>query len=423
MERRVKLNVAVNEWKEAEDWGEFRGQIKQFVVLMLLSIVFVVVIGLGAYLRHNILSEHPLQQAAAFEVKQQALQGMLAEEMTYYRAHQQIDDITMKNFGIWLLEKVTNASLLDPATVVASELLYSTIKEQATLIHGGAGADPAVGPQDDHRADYEPNKNANSGLPVQEETTAEEPPSDSVAAPDPDDTAATEGTSTAEGEPSTDYKAGSAAETTDNKDKPIAFIYHTHNRESWNAEMKDSDRDAQSSNKNITLVGQRLAEELEKLGLGSMVSDTDYPTTVPGYEWEYSYKYSRKTVKEALASNNELEYIFDLHRDSQARKYTTAEINGESYAQVYFIIGQRNPNWKENEAFARKLHDKLEAQYPGLSRGIWGKNANSGNAEYNQSLSSQSVLIEVGGIDNTLEECYRTAKALAEVIAQLHQES
>lgn len=417
MERRVKLNVAVNEWKEAEDWGEFSGQVKQFVILMLLSVVFVVVIGLGAYLRHNILSERQLQQAAAIEVKQQVLQGMLAEEMTYYRTHQQIDDITMKNFGIWLLEKITNASLLDPATVVASELLYSTIKEQSTLIHGGAGSDPAVGPQDDHHGDYKPDHNANAGeLPVQEETT-EKPADDSSTAVDPDEPSSTEGVS------SKDPEAGSATETTDKEDKPIAFIYHTHNRESWNSEMKESERDAQSSNKNITLVGQRLAEELGKLGLGAMVSDADYPTTVPGYEWEYSYKYSRKTVKEAIASNNELEYIFDLHRDSQARKYTTAEINGESYAQVYFIIGQRNPNWKENEAFARKLHDKLEAQYPGLSRGIWGKNANSGNAEYNQSLSSQSVLIEVGGIDNTLEECYRTAKALAEVIAQLHQES
>lgn len=406
MERRVKLNVAIEQWKETEDWIEFKAQAKQFLMLMLLSVAFIVIIGLGAQLRQAILEEHPLQQAATVEVKQDTLQAILAEEMSYYQANQQINSFTLKNFSIWLLEKITNASLLDPASIVASEMLYSSVKEQSTLIHGGTGSDPSVGPQDTHQYGYEPTDGEYvDDLLAQAENL--DPESSSAAVPDDEDS----GEDTA----GTDTQANAASQ-----DKPVAFIYHTHNRESWNS--VESSSDAQSSNKNITLVGQRLAEELEKLGLGAMVSDTDYPTAVPDYEWEYSYKYSRKTVKEAVASNDGLQYIFDLHRDSQARKYTTAEINGESYAQVYFIIGQRNPKWKENEAFARKLHDKLEEQYPGLSRGIWGKNANSGNAEYNQSLSTQSVLIEVGGIDNTLEECYRTAEALAKVIAQIHEE-
>jgi stage II sporulation protein P len=33
------------------------------------------------------------------------------------------------------------------------------------------------------------------------------------------------------------------------------------------------------------------------------------------------------------------------------------------------------------------------------------------------------VLIEIGGIENTLEECYRTADILAEVIAEIYWES
>jgi stage II sporulation protein P len=127
-----------------------------------------------------------------------------------------------------------------------------------------------------------------------------------------------------------------------------------------------------------------------------------------------------KTVKEAIASSKDLKFFFDLHRDSQKRKYTTIDIKGKSYAQVYFIIGHKNPNWEKNEAFATKIHDALDKKYPGISRGIWGKTAASGNAEYNQSLATDSVLIEVGGVDNTLEESYRTADALAEVISEIY---
>ena len=42
--------------------------------------------------------------------------------------------------------------------------------------------------------------------------------------------------------------------------------------------------------------------------------------------------------------------------------------------------------------------------------------------EYNQSLAEDNVLIEVGGVDNTLEESYRTADALAEVISEIYWE-
>ncbi len=166
----------------------------------------------------------------------------------------------------------------------------------------------------------------------------------------------------------------------------VVFIYHSHNRESWYPVLTDKSKDPNSSTKNITLVGKRLAQKLEEEGIGAQHSDTDYPTAIKNYRWELSYKYSMKTVKEAIASSKDLKFFFDLHRDSQRRKYTTVEIDGKSYAQVYFIIGHRNPDWEKNEAFATKIHEELDKKYPGISRGIWGKTAASGNAEYNQSL-------------------------------------
>lgn len=207
----------------------------------------------------------------------------------------------------------------------------------------------------------------------------------------------------------------------------VVFIYHSHNRESWVPELRDKGvtaiADAFDAETNITLVGKRLADRLEELGIGAVHSDTDYVTAVKEYNWNFSYKYSEKTVETALREHRGLMFLFDIHRDSQRRDITTVEIDGVTYAQVYFIIGRRNPDWKANEAFAGKLHDAMERLMPGISRGIWGKDAGSGNGEYNQSFSETSVLIEIGGPENTLEECYRTAELLAEAIADVYWEA
>ena len=78
----------------------------------------------------------------------------------------------------------------------------------------------------------------------------------------------------------------------------------------------------------------------------------------------------------------------------------------------------RNKHWTQNEQFALQIHNGLKSKYPGLSKGIYGKN--SGNAEYNQSISNHSILIEVGGPENTPEECMRTADVLAEALSKVY---
>ncbi|MBW7460497.1 stage II sporulation protein P, partial [Paenibacillus sepulcri] len=199
----------------------------------------------------------------------------------------------------------------------------------------------------------------------------------------------------------------------------VVFIYHSHSRESWFPEVK-STKTAESATTNITLLGKRLADKLQANGIGALHSSEDYVTAIKNYNWALSYKYSKKTVTEALAVNKDLKFFFDIHRDSQHRKETTTTIGGKSYAQVFFIIGHANPDWRKNEAFAGEIHEALESRYPGISRGIWGKTTASGNGEYNQSVSPDSVLIEVGGVDNTLEESYRTIDALAKVITEIY---
>nr|WP_233567786.1 stage II sporulation protein P [Cohnella faecalis] len=148
------------------------------------------------------------------------------------------------------------------------------------------------------------------------------------------------------------------------------FIYHSHNRESWFPELKAGTKDANSGNMNITLVGKRLSAQLEKNGIGTVHSNKDYVGTVKDYNWNFSYKYSLQTLRQAVSQNKQLKFFFDIHRDSLRRNKTTTTIGGRDYAQVFFIIGHRNPNWKENEAFATAIHEQLEKDYPAYPEGF-----------------------------------------------------
>lgn len=204
--------------------------------------------------------------------------------------------------------------------------------------------------------------------------------------------------------------------------RKVVFIYHTHNTESFLPQLpNESDpNNAHHPEVNITLVGKRLGEELEKRGIGTYVDTTNIAQQLndEGLSFGDSYKKSREVVQEVLAQEQDITFVFDLHRDSVRRDKTTIEINGQVYARTFFVIGARNENYEKNLAFAEHFHNQLEAAYPGLSKGVFLQP--KGNGEYNQSISDKNILIEIGGVDNTLEETYRTAEALADVIADLY---
>lgn len=377
---------------------------RTFALLSFCSMLFFVVLGVAG-MAHKQTTASPVNSMKGFAaaVSSGFFGDMLEMEMPAFQSSKETESFTSKQISALLMRALTDINPNDPKSLLAGELPGMSAND-AFLIRKGIGTDTDVGPEDNAPITYDPigGLHEEDGTDVTDET---------VNDPEPQPTEANEPDGTVDtGEPVKPTTGGSK----------VAFIYHSHNRESWYPVLTDKSKDPNSSTKNITLVGKRLAQKLEENGVGAQHSNTDYPTAIKDYRWELSYKYSMKTVKEAIASSKELKFFFDLHRDSQKRKFTTVDINGKSYAQVYFIIGHKNPNWEKNEAFATKIHEALDKQYPGISRGIWGKTAASGNAEYNQSLAADSVLIEVGGVDNTLEESYRTADALAEVISDLY---
>jgi stage II sporulation protein P len=389
-----------------------------FFLLAVLTFSMLIVLGGAMLLQSKLLKEPVLSMKGLDpEMSSPFFADMIRMELPGFSVdeHKQ-NTFSNSNVLTFLMQLLTNVNPRDPKSLLAGEV--PGIRDDTVPLRKARIAGETVSP-----ADYAPPTDVFSDNPDPHElpgNKGEDPVEDSLFEPEPD----TIDLPNENNDAPTVKPNQHDSPILSTKGKKVVLIYHSHNRESWLPELKDQGikniNKAYHSTKNITLVGKRLSSRLEDLGIGSSHSATDYPSVVKSYNWNFSYKYSQKTVETAFASNPNLTYFFDIHRDSQRRDLTTAQIKGRSYAQVYFIIGHRNPNWRKNEEFATAIHEMLQEKYPGLSRGIWGKGSNTGNGEYNQSISPNSILIEIGGPENTLEESYRTADVLANVIADIY---
>ena len=58
----------------------------------------------------------------------------------------------------------------------------------------------------------------------------------------------------------------------------------------------------------------------------------------------------------------------------------------------------------------------MEKNYQGLSRGKIKKTGITANGIYNQDISPNCILLEVGGVDNNIEEVNNTMLALSHIL-------
>lgn len=177
-----------------------------------------------------------------------------------------------------------------------------------------------------------------------------------------------------------------------------------------------------NESKNIIAVGKKLKDELMKRGIGANHSTSNVTEELKKKNWNYNYSYalSRETVKEVMAQNSSINYLIDIHRDSQPKKLTTTMINGKPFARLFFIVGKENINYERNLALAKELNKKLEEKYPGISIGVFIKTKDDGNGVYNQDLSSQSMLLEFGGVKNNNTELDHSIEAFAEIFSEYY---
>jgi stage II sporulation protein P len=176
----------------------------------------------------------------------------------------------------------------------------------------------------------------------------------------------------------------------------------------------------------VVKVGEILAQQLTAKGI-AVLHDKTNNEAARGYN--SSYTQSLQTLKKLMEAHKSLQVFIDIHRngyDVNGGKKADDEvvvINGERVAKVMVVIGtgegimggfSEKPKWQENAKLAIKLTNKVNELYPGLAKDVFYK-----TGRYNQHVSTNAILIEVGSNFTTLAEAERSTKYLAEAISQI----
>ena len=77
-----------------------------------------------------------------------------------------------------------------------------------------------------------------------------------------------------------------------------------------------------------------------------------------------------------------------------------------------FVVGTNHKNYEKNLKFVKEINELLNKKYKGISRGIYIRE----DARFNQDLKDKAILIELGGVDNTLEEINNSLEVFASII-------
>lgn len=211
-----------------------------------------------------------------------------------------------------------------------------------------------------------------------------------------------------------------------NTSKPQVLLFHTHTSESYmnkdqNFFYENFYPRSLDNQKNVTRVGDAIAEKLIKNGINT-IHDITYHDT-PTYNGSYSR--AAKTIKSNLEKYPSLQVIIDIHRDSLGSKENgkikpTFKYNDKKAAQMMIVSGCDPdnslgfPNWIQNLRLSLRLQKYCETMFPGITRPL-----NFAKVKYNEHLTPGSLLIEVGSDVNTLEEAINTGSMIGEALSKL----
>ena len=206
-----------------------------------------------------------------------------------------------------------------------------------------------------------------------------------------------------------------------NSPDPQILIMHTHATEDYRLSAGLWYRPGDGSrttdrNYNMCAVGRVMADTLNAAGLNTLHDETlnDYPS------YTGSYANSRAVVQQYLSQYPSIKIVLDVHRDAietenGSRIAPVCTINGRQAAQVMIICGCDNgttvslPNYRLNLRFAAAWETAMESLYPGFTRPVLFS-----YRFYNQDLTPGSLLIEIGGHGNNLNEALYAGQLAAE---------
>lgn len=188
-----------------------------------------------------------------------------------------------------------------------------------------------------------------------------------------------------------------------NKKTTIA-IYHTHDDESY---VPTDGKESIRGDGGIFDVGKSLVSKLKAEGFNVLYSKAKHdPHDVN------AYNRSRKTAASLLRKSPDA--IIDVHRDAVPANVYQTQVKGQSATKVKLVLGRQNPNMKANMEFAKKIKAVMDKKEPGLSNGIY-----IGKGDYNQDLSPQAILIEVGAHTNSKIEAEKGVSLFAETLPSI----
>ena len=205
---------------------------------------------------------------------------------------------------------------------------------------------------------------------------------------------------------------------------PQVLIMHTHATEDYrlSAGLWFTPGDgARSTDRSINMcaVGRVMADTLNAAGICTLHDETlnDYPS------YTGSYANSRAVVQQYLARYPSIKVVLDVHRDaieteSGSRYAPVCTVDGRQAAQVMIICGCDNgttvrlPGWRQNLRFAAAWERSMEEMYPGFTRPVLFS-----YRFYNQDLTTGSLLIEIGGHGNNLNEALYAGQLAAKGLA------
>lgn len=223
-----------------------------------------------------------------------------------------------------------------------------------------------------------------------------------------------------------DFVNGNVGFKIEKNGEPQVLILHTHATESYllhNENYYTENDTARNTDNayNMVALGKIISDRLNSAGVVTLHDTTQHDN--PSYNESYSR--AANTICRYIEKYPSIKVVIDLHRDALSENDTdkvkvTTEINGKKAAQVMLVMGSQSgnvknfPDWKENLKFATKLQQTLEVMYPSLARSIHFMSKN-----YNESLTTGSVLIEIGTDGNTLSEAKYSAELLSDALINL----
>lgn len=179
------------------------------------------------------------------------------------------------------------------------------------------------------------------------------------------------------------------------------YIYNTHQSEGYQGGETVMDA--------AVILGNQLKEK----GYDVVLETNDFGAygKANGLDYNSGYKISNKFINDALVNYGGFDLIIDLHRDAVPRESTFVTIGDKNYAKMMMVIGGLGKNAYEVTKLSSTITDTINQLQGGMMREMMTR-----EAYYNQEMTTNMVLIELGADKNTFDEVKNSIDFLAEGI-------